>query len=428
MPSPLTIKEPDEPKRTKMKLNADGSLRPAEPEPLSKSRQLLRQPLLDLAFRPGFLLASLASIFSLTLWLLYLHGLLPQLQHNTLSPLAWHIHEMLFAFAATVAVAFLLTAAQTWTNQRSLHGGGLLIFCLLWLSVQLLLLTGNSPTVVIATITAQTLWWSIAIGCLARMVFKARSRRNYQFVVILFLMMALNLGIFAADIAGNYALTIHLAISAILVFSLLAGIMGGRVIPFFTRRGAPEAAVTDTPRLNRLCPPVAVVAIVIYFASYFTSYFSTAISGSLLIVAGTLYLLQLSHWHSWATRKVPLLWSLHASYFALGLGLILVGVSTFKNYFPLADALHVITIGAIGAMILAMIARVSLGHTGRPLQPHPVMAIAFALTFLAALLRFVLPQLGLPILAWDISASLWGIAFGCFLWHYTPILFKPRQS
>ena len=147
-----------------------------------------------------------------------------------------------------------------------------------------------------------------------------------------------------------------------------------------------------------------------------------------MIITGIMHLLRLRHWDSWATRKVPLLWSLHLAYFALGTGLILLGLSYASNTIRFADALHLITIGTIGAMILAMMARVSLGHTGRALQPHFSINIAFALILLAAVARVLLPPLGQQLWAWDISAGLWITAFTLFIGRYTTILLSQRPD
>jgi uncharacterized protein involved in response to NO len=90
--------------------------------------------------------------------------------------------------------------------------------------------------------------------------------------------------------------------------------------------------------------------------------------------------------------------------------------------------LHVITVGGIGLMILSMMSRVSLGHTGRPLQPKPIVNGAFFALAAAALARVVLPFFDLALLGWLSSAALWLLGFGIFIGVYWPILHAPKQT
>lgn len=410
--------------RLNQQLNSTGELEDKIDLP-PKVLAFTQQPIWDLAFRPWFLISTLSSVLSIGVWVLFLHGYLPALATAGLTPVAWHIHEMLFGFGATIAVAFLLTAAQTWTNKRSLNGGGLLSLTLIWLLVRVLLWIDDARVQVLA-IVLQGVWWLACIGFLASMVIRAKSQRNYQFIPLLSVMMLLNMSFLIADFNGHTELALHLARTAILTFGFLVGIVGGRVIPFFTGRGAENAKVLATPMLDKALPVVTFIGIVIFFSSYFIELpFTPAIA---LICAGAIHLLRLYYWDPLSTRKVPLLWSLHSAYLALGLGLIALGVSYFTDSVRFADALHLITVGTIGGMILAMIARVSLGHTGRPLTPHPSLNIAFALIFIGTLVRFILPLYQMPVLAWDISAFCWITAFSTFVWHYARILMSERAG
>ncbi|QQX81050.1 NnrS family protein [Shewanella sp. KX20019] len=411
--------------KTKQVLSASGEVEQVALQPKNLFSQLSDMPLWDLAFRPWFLAAALSSVVSITLWILFLHGQFLGLATAGLSPVIWHIHEMLFGFAATIAVGFLLTAAQTWTNRRSINGFALMLLTVIWLLVRGLLWSSN-PKLQLTAVALQASWWLISIGYIASMVIKAKSSRNYQFIPLLTAMMSFNIGFLLADIYGYSELALHLSRCAILLFCLLVGIVGGRVIPFFTGRGAENAKVKPTPKLDKCLPWVSLLGLAVFFINDFIELPFTA--APLLILAGVLHLLRILNWNSTATLKVPLLWSLHGSYFALAIGLIALGASYHIDVLRFADALHLITIGTIGAMILAMIARVSLGHTGRALKPHFSINIAFMLILIGALARVALPLLQQPILAWDISALCWIVAFGLFIWHYTTILFSARQS
>ncbi|WP_394205233.1 NnrS family protein [Shewanella waksmanii] len=407
-----------------LKLNSDGELIETQ-SPQSTYSAIAEQPIWELAFRPWFLAASLLSCISLLIWSLALNGHVQLLSYTSLSPVTWHIHEMLFGFGATIAVAFLLTAAQTWTGKPSIHGWPLIGLTCLWLIARAAIWLANDGWQWLI-LFSQTAWWLACIGYLANMVISSKSRRNYQFIPLLLAMMTLNVGILLADYSGNLELARHLSRCAILLFSLLVGIVGGRVIPFFTSRGAQNAKVTPTPLLDKLVLLTAVTGTSIFLLSGLIDLPMTP--ATLLITTGILHLLRQWHWAPFATARVPLLWSLHAAYFALGFGLICLGGSYYVNWLSFADALHIITVGTLGAMILAMIARVSLGHTGRSLVVHWHMTAAFYLILLGCVLRIALPTIGQPVWGWNLSAGTWIAAFSLFIWHYWPILIAPRVS
>ncbi|MDD1641209.1 MAG: NnrS family protein, partial [Methylococcaceae bacterium] len=124
---------------------------------------------------------------------------------------------------------------------------------------------------------------------------------------------------------------------------------------------------------------------------------------------------------------VPLLWILYAGYGWIILGFVLTALSAYTLVLP-SLALHAFTLGGIGVLTLGMMARVSLGHTGRALKVSNAMAIAFVLINLAALLRVLLP-IALPswysIIIYGSTLS-WLAAFSLFMFVYAPILTNPR--
>ena len=348
---------------------------------------------------------------------------------DAISPLTWHIHEMIFGFAATVAVGFILTAVQTWTGKASIKGGAVLAFIILWLLIRVLLFLNTNSTFFIA-VTLQTLWWLAAIVIFSQRVISQQNRRNYLFIPLLIVLMQLNIALLLVDFYGFADFARHLARTCVLMFCLLMGILGGRVIPFFTASGANIPAITTPHWLTVLLTSISLLGVLVFFCSALINLpFSPAI---LMIAAGILHIVRQSYWHSWATRKISLLWSLHCAYFSLGLGLILLGLS----YLPLApswllsinftSALHLITIAAMGLMIFAMMARVSLGHTGRALTPSNLVSWIFYLVIISAISRVFLPMLPQMatqvLLSWNISVFTWFIAGLLFLKVYWSIL------
>ena len=386
-----------------------------------------QHPVLDLPFRSYFLLAVVSSLFALGIWAAYFNGYFI-FSGTAISPLAWHIHEMIFGFGATVAVGFILTAAQTWTGQQSIKGLPVLAFITLWLLVRIALVI-NLPSTIIIAIVLQSFWWLGTIFVFTGLVIKSSNRRNYLFVPLLSVLMLLNIALLLLDFYGEHQLTRHIARTSVLMFCLLMGILGGRVIPFFTVSGAKLAPIKSPNWLTQLLTITSISGVLVFFSSAFIDLpFSPA---GLMIAAGVLHLIRQCYWRSFATRNIALLWSLHVSYFSLGLGLILLGLS----YMPangigfiqltisFGDALHLITIAAMGLMIFAMMSRVSLGHAGRALTPSKLVSWIFFLIMISALGRTFLPVITTqPLLSWNISALAWLIAGVLFLKVYLPIL------
>jgi uncharacterized protein involved in response to NO len=386
-------------------------------------------PLWNLAFRPFFILGSLSSVISLIIWLAYLNSGELLNQQQILSPVLWHIHEMFFGFTLMIAVGFLLTAVQTWTGLKSLHGYSLISLSLIWIAIRLLLLQDQSisPWLLEIVMALQVMWWGIVLFSFSRLIVKAGNRKNYIFLPLLMVLMILQLS-FLYYSQASIDLLLHLARSAILFFSIMVGLIAGRIIPLFTRNAIAidfRELVKANPNFDKIILMFSVLGSLNFLLSGLLMMpFSPA---WLLLIVGVLHLLRLSQWGSLYTLNNPLLWSLHAAYLCLALGLMLVALSYFTESVRIADAFHLITVGAFGGIILAMISRVSLGHTGRPLQVNPWVVLAFLLIFIAVMLRVALAMLGQPLWAWNSSALLWVAAYAIFLKIYVPILISPGK-
>lgn len=389
--------------------------------------KLFKHDFFELAFRPFFILGTVASVISMLLWSLQLNSLI-ELNNSGLSPTIWHIHEMIFGFAATIAVGFILTAGKTWTKQSSITGKYLCILTLIWLTVRFSIYINSNLSIKVALIF-QTIWWLIVISCFFKMVYQAKNKRNYLFVPLLSIMMLINISIILTDMFSNTALAMHLARASILLFTILMSIIGGRVIPFFTQNGAKTDTINTPFWIETLILPIGITGIAIFILGYFIQLPFTP--AAIMILSGFLHLLRFSFWKTIKTYKVPLLWSLHISYLFMGLGLILLGLSYFdlsviNISIPFSNALHMITIGAIGLMIFAMMSRVSLGHTGRVLVLNKALVLAFILIILTVFIRVLLPLFNFTQLAWDLSALLWVCSSLIFIFVYSPILFAKR--
>ena len=395
----------------------------SEPNQNQPTTGFVHHPLWQLPFRSFFLVGGLYSTIALILWWSLLSGHLT-MPSNTLPSLVWHVHEMIFGFSATIAVGFVLTAVQTWTGKPSIKGLPVAGLIAVWLVVRFMLWY-NTPNSVLGAIILQASWWIFAIYIYAKLVLSAQNRRNYLFIPLLSVMAIVNIVMLVSAFSGNDSLALHLGKSAVLLFTLLMGIVGGRVIPFFTVRGANTTAITPNKLIEALLLPISLLGISVFVIGYFIELpFTPAV---LMITGGILHLTRIVGWRTISTASVPLLWSLHFAYAFIGIGLIALGLSYYGLGLSFSGALHLITIGAIGLMIFSMMSRVSLGHTGRALKVKPQIILAFLLLITAALLRALLPEFGLVSLAWISSMICWVSAGLLFFITYWPVLSSPRH-
>lgn len=374
---------------------------------------------MQLAFRPFFLMAGFWALFAVGIWLGQLSG---WWRGQQLMPASlWHAHEMLFGFGALIAAGFLLTAAQTWTGVSGLKGGTLVLLCVIWLLARLVPFVAFNHGIIILLIL-QTLWWLCVIAAFGRQLWLAKSRRNYPLAFLLLAMAGLNSAFLS--LIGTYPdLAAHLSHSMVLLFTLLMGVIGARVIPFFTARST-HTKQSVAPRLDNVLLVISIFGTALFIVSGFiTPLFSP---GWLMLAAGALHALRLFFWFTPRLLQHALLWSLHAAYLLMALGLVFMGLSLITGWVNFKDMLHLVAVGAMATMMVAMMARVSLGHTGRPLVVHRLIAGSFTLLLIAGIARAAALLTGIAPVMWQFSSVLWLTAFLIFIWVYWPILTTAR--
>ncbi|NRA72572.1 MAG: NnrS family protein [Gammaproteobacteria bacterium] len=381
-------------------------------------------PLFRLGFRPFFLFASLFSIFAIGLWIGSLSGLFQFSPYG--NALWWHGHEMLFGFAFAVIVGFLLTAIQNWTGLPGLKSWPLFILFTSWLIPRLLLLTNITPSywilaldILTPLLTAYFLWRSVA---------HAKQWRNLFFVPVMLLFALSNALMHVSLIEKIPELSTQSIFTMVMLVTLIMCVMGGRVIPFFTARGTNTEKSEPIVALEWLSLlPLWLYIILSIINTFFT--IPTTVLAILLLIAGFANLIRFIRWRPWVTLKVPLVWSLHGAFAFIPVGLITFGVSLLApQLIQTLTAIHFLTAGAMGSLILAMMARVSLGHTGRPLKIKPVIKFAFFFILLAGTIRTILPILMPQFLffSYQVSGLLWMLSYAIFVWVYGPILSQSR--
>jgi len=369
------------------------------------------------AFRPFFAASALMAVFWILAWALELRGaqLIPHAPFGTW----WHGHEMIFGFAGSVVAGFLLTAAGNWTGLPMLRGPGLGALWGMWLAARLGLLVAPPWMLLPVAILDLAFFPGLALA-LAIPIGRARQWRNLIFVPVLLALTLCNAGYWAQLLGFSATSAIWAREAAVGLILILVAIIGGRVIPFFASRALPDCPVRSRGLWETLSLPSLVLAVLAPLAGE-----------SLQVLAYSFVaLVHLGRWSRFfyvRVLRVPLLWVLYIGYLFLPLGYALKAAGVW-GFFPLHLALHAHTVGCIGVMILGMMARVSLGHSGREIRPRRVTTVSFGLIIVAALLRSVAPAIWPSRYAdWLALSSLaWVLSFGIFAWVYLPILGRPR--
>lgn len=376
-------------------------------------------PIWRLAFRSFFLGGCLFSVVAIALWWASLRG------HITFAVygnwLWWHAHEMIFGFACAIIVGFLLTAVQTWTGIKSLHGKPLAGLFTLWLCARLAMFL-PLPAAMVTTLDAAFLF--IAAIALALPLIKIRMYRNLVFIIVLLALMGLNIASHLATSNRENAMPyFH---GAIMIIVLVITIMGGRVIPLFTNN-ALQIKPTPAPKFIGLSAIGSILLLIIFALVGFSSIPDILIN-TIVAIGVIAHSYRLICWFNKGMLSKPILWSLHVAYAFIPLGLLFMLLQSLNLGVTTSMVIHSFTVGGIGGLILAMISRVSLGHTGRPLVFPKPMPIALVILFLGALVRVFLPWVNMQFygLAIDVAALFWGMAFSLFLFCYVPFLVRAR--
>ncbi len=374
---------------------------------------------LSLGFRPLYICGAAWALISIAIWVFT-----PHLLKGQLGGVWWHAHEMLWGFVATIAVGFLTTASATWTGNNPLKGAALGVLALCWLVARLAFLMPGQAAFVLGTVS-DTLFYLIAAVALWRVIFKARNKRNYILPWAVLALGISNVLYLLAVAQGRAMLLTEVLRIGILCMVFITLLIARRVIPFFATRAIAGLDIPGHERSGRVQLVACMVAIlaVVLQQDY-------VLAGG-AAVAGAIALYQLVQWKPLAVVRVPLLWVLYLAWFFMGIGLLLAACYFIGWRPPLLARqvayVHVIAMGGFSIMIIGMITRTALGHTGRALKADRLMVSSYILVFIATVARLValvIPAVALPML--HLSATAWIVAFGLYLYRFVPLLVAPR--
>jgi uncharacterized protein involved in response to NO len=373
----------------------------------------------NLGFRPFFLLAGISALLLIPLWIyVYTTG---SDDFSYYGAVSWHSHEMIFGYSVAVISGFLLTAVRNWTGLQTPGGTALVALVALWLAGRVSPFFADAlPHWLIAVV--DTAFLPVLAITIAIPLIRRRQKHNMVFLFVLAAMALANIMVHLQMLGFTQTSAKRGTYFAVYLIVLLITILGGRVIPFFTEKGIPGAE-TKQHKAVEYTSVGALLLLILLDLSDATPVAVVIVS----ILAAIAHGARLYGWYQKAVWSVPLLWVLHLGYAWLVTGLLLKALSAAGLVNPML-AIHAFTAGGIGTITLGMMARVSLGHTGRLLQVGSSMTWAFALVNMAGFARVFLPVIATGSYSvWIVmSGVLWSAAFLLFVISYTGVLLKPR--
>ena len=374
--------------------------------------------------RPFFLICGAWAVLAVLLWVAALHG--AALPEGPLAPARWHGHEMLAGVVGAALAGFVLTAIPNWTGRPPYAGAPLMLLAALFVAARLVLLPGSPVSPAAAAVVALLPLPALLLTVLPALVQAATPRLFGPPALILvfwagdLLMLGEMAGWWDGTFAAGELLSLNVALA-------LVGLIGGRIIPAFTRnalKGGGEAAeIRSLPGVDPAGMVALLAVVLVDLAAP-----GGVLAGIAAAIAAVLALVRLSRWQGLRTLGRPILAVLHIAYLMLPLALAVKAAHLLGGAAWAANWLHLQGIGAVALMILAVMPRATLGHTGHPLAASPAMLAAWVLLPMAALLRSFGPAFLPGQLPYSGAAALWVLAFGLFLLAHGPMLLRPRAD
>lgn len=392
--------------------------------PERSASRATRLVLFSYGFRPFFLAAFAYALVAVVAWMsIWTRGVMPL---PTLPPMLWHGHEMLFGFIAAAIAGFLLTAVPSWTGTKGFGGWPLATLSVVWLCGRIAF-----------ACAAQLPSWAVAAAELAFLpglalliaipLLRARNR-NTPLLAVVGVIWAADAVFLYSMANGDVALARTALLAGIDVVLLLVTVIGGRIVPAFTANALRRRGISGEVRSSRWLDAATIAAmilVVVVDVLVGAMWVAALVAG----LAAVLHMARLAGWQGLRSLREPIVWVLHVAYLWLPVGLALKAVFLSTGAPWAADWLHALTVGTAATMIVAVITRASLGHTGRPLVVSNQVVVAYGVLGAATLARAFATALG-SYREWAIwtAGGLWVAAFLLLLLSYAPILLRPRAD
>jgi len=389
----------------------------------ARSRHFQGFPLFANSFRPFFLLAAIQAALSILVWLPMFYGELAVT--SAFAPRDWHVHEMLYGFLPAVITGFLFTAIPNWTGRLPIQGTSLGALAGVWLA-------GRAAVVLSAEIgwafalAVDAAFLALVVAAATREIITGGNWRNLPVVGLVLVLLSGNVAFhLEAHFWGAADISIRIGVSVVV---LLISLIGGRIIPSFTRnwlvRFNPGRVPVPFGRFDGVVIGLSALALTTWIVMPLNT-----ITGVVMALVGMLYLVRLARWAGDRTARERLLVILHVGYAFVPSGFLLNALAGFRMLPPSAG-IHAWMTGAAGIMTLAVMTRASLGHTGQALTASPATQGIYVAIIIAALARVaavVVPAYSDALL--HVAACGWIVAFLGFAVAFGPLLTgNPRRA
>ena len=394
-------------------------------------------PVLNLGFRIFFLGAAVFAILTMLKWAYITFATRFEFDGtNQMMPFYWHGHEMLYGYALAVIAGFLLTAVKAWTQQSMPYGYKLLVIFVPWALARVLFLANgiNINTGTLIAAASDIIFWLLTASFVILPIYRVRQKRQIGIVAKLLLLFIGQVWFYVALFTqNNNGMHMSLLFGLYLIVGVVLTI-GRRVMPMFIEHGiATGGEVRQKVKNSDLLDRLSLLGFFAFMLSdvFLTGYrWAVCASGTAALVIAISNLIRLKNWYLPEIWSKPLLWSLWLSFFGMVIGFFLFVLIPF-GIINHSLAMHAVVISGIGLMTLAMMSRVSLGHTGRNIHQPPktvtVIFISMTMAWLArAVLGWILPDYYFATLA--MAQAFWIVAFLVFVASYAPILTLPRTD
>lgn len=378
---------------------------------------------LGYGFRPFFLGAAAFAAMAMAVWIGAISGAwsIP----SAYGPVEWHAHEFMWGYLPAVIAGFLFTAIPNWTGRLPIVGVPLAILWCFWFAGRLAMFFSSYLPIALAA-AVDLSFLAVLLTVVAREIVAGRDWKNLKVLAVVAILAAGNLAFHIQAIAGGNAASgigIRIGVAAAI---LLIAIVGGRIVPSFTRnwlaKRDPGALPAQFDWIDQAVFAVTVVALLLW-----TAFPASAVSGAVGLLAGALNLFRLARWTDWRCLAEPLVAILHAGFLFVPAGFLLTGAAAlWPEIVPPAAAQHAWMAGAIAVMTLAVMTRASLGHSGRPLAAGKGTTAIYGLAITAAIARVISGIVPAIPLLLEIAGAAWIMAFLGFVVVYAPLLLLRR--
>ena len=388
--------------------------------PIPRLRLYQGPALLSYGFRPFFLLGAAYAGLAIAVWLPMFLGQLAL--HTTFAPRDWHVHEMLYGYLPAVITGFLFTAIPNWTGRMPIQGTPLLALVVVWIAGRFAV-TLSVSIGWLAAMVVDVGFLALIAAFTGREILAGRNWRNLKVVGLVMLLLAGNVAFHLeahANGAADYSIRAGIAVVIVLI-----ALIGGRIIPSFTRnwlvRENPGRLPVPFARLDMVIVALSALALLVWVIQP-----GGAVTGIVLAVTGVLHVVRLARWAGDRTVRDRLVLILHVGYAFLPIGFLLNAASAF-GVLPESAGVHAWMAGGAGVMTLAVMTRASLGHTGQQLVASPATQAIYAAVVIAALARICAAiHPAFDVLLY-VAALAWAAAFLGFAACYGPALLNGRR-